>query len=358
MSSNDRLLCICSWPKCQEWTMVFQTTPGYELLGKVSRIRAPTDLAAKHDRETDIAKKSKLAKSLAENIGFRKVVIHHIKPLVSSKDLQEKEIYIARHHFPHKYILDSRSARFLSKPIPESTAKECNIGILPHDKANVSCRKLKMYFKSPVVTRNEVEQLVKQLKTDISGVTREVRNKRRQQKLVNLLTPAKNSTISNNITPEETAISGVSDYIASVQELVDKLDVIVLPAVESLDQNCSRKGDDLNKVLSGNFHFTNIFKLLADYHKCTAVISLNIFDADKSLKLCFCSEQGNSLCSRAFICFRVGTDVCDKCQEKLKFERRKLKRKHESGDDWAQPNSSVNIKLLTPESREKQNGIS
>ena len=80
------------------------------------------------------------------------------------------------------------------------------------------------------------------------------------------------------------------------------------------------------------------------------------FDADKSLKLCFCSEQGNSLCSRAFICFRVGTDVCDKCQEKLKFERRKLKRKHESGDDWAQPNSSVNIKLLTPESREKRLG--
>ena len=171
-------------PNAKKWTMLFKTTPGYELLGKVSRIRAPTDLAAKRDRETDIAKTSKLAKSLAENVGFRKVVIHHIKPL-SSKDLQEKDIYIAQHHFPHKYVLDSRSAHFLSKPIPESTAKERNIRILPHDRANASCRKLKMYFLLPVVTRNEVEQLFEHLKPDISCVTREVHNEGKEQKRQN-----------------------------------------------------------------------------------------------------------------------------------------------------------------------------
>ena len=112
------------------------------------------------------------------------------------------------------------------------------------------------------------------------------------------------------------------------------------------------------------------------------------FDADKSLKLCFCREQeGNSLCSKAFVCFRVGTDVCYICKKnvfaeskketvyvqqplyvfvleqmfviyakKMKIERQKLKRKHESGDDWVQTNSCVNIKLLTPTSRDKSLG--
>ena len=88
------------------------------------------------------------------------------------------------------------------------------------------------------------------------------------------MTPSKNITISNNITPEETGISCVTDYIASVKELVVKLEVKVLPSFEALDQNCLCKGDDLNKVLSGNVHFMNICKLHADYHKCTAAISL------------------------------------------------------------------------------------
>jgi len=400
-------LCICSWPKCREWTIVFKTTPGYELLGKISTIRQPAKIAAIHDTETDTAKKSKLAKSLSEKVGFRKNVLHHIKPL-NSKDLQKKDIHIARHHFPHKFILDSQSARYLSKPISESTAKECNIGILPHYKTNIFCSKTKKYFLSPVVTRKEVEQLVKKLqRTELSSITsREVRRERRTKILTpikkntisNNVIPSKNNTISNNVTPQDiivnrseveqsvkksqtdissvtrevcrerrnitistphkenmiisnvtpkdTGIHAVTDYIPTVEFLVGKLEAIVLPAFKTMDQNSSYKRDALNEMLSKNIHFTNICNLLADYHKCTAAITLNIYyDADKvrSMKLCFCSGRENGLCSKAFICSYVKDDpVCGICKlERRKNQRRKLKRKHESGDDGVQSDKSL-----------------
>mmetsp|Transcript_5514 Transcript_5514/g.7042 ORF Transcript_5514/g.7042 Transcript_5514/m.7042 type:complete len:499 (+) Transcript_5514:124-1620(+) len=380
--------CICSWPECRDWTNVFKSTPRYESLGKISRIRH----------------------NVAKSDGFRNNLIHHIKPQ-NSQDLQNKDIHIAWHHFPHKIILDSSQSApcfQVTKPISESTAKECNIGILPHYKTNIFCSKTKKYFLSPVVTRKEVEQLVKKLqRTELSSITsREVRRERRTKILTpikkntisNNVIPSKNNTISNNVTPQDiivnrseveqsvkksqtdissvtrevcrerrnitistphkenmiisnvtpkdTGIHAVTDYIPTVEFLVGKLEAIVLPAFKTMDQNSSYKRDALNEMLSKNIHFTNICNLLADYHKCTAAITLNIYyDADKvrSMKLCFCSGRENGLCSKAFICSYVKDDpVCGICKlERRKNQRRKLKRKHESGDDGVQSDKSL-----------------
>ena len=278
--------CCCSWPDCQEWTAVLQNSPGYEVLGKISRFRHHNNIVAKHDTETDTKKKAKLAKSLSEKVGFRKVLIRHIKPL-NLKNLQTRDIWIARHHFPHKYILDSPTARYLSKPISQSTAKECNIGILPYDKANVYCKETRMYFVAPVVTRSEVEKLVKKLRqADISSsVTRDVRQLRRNESLVEYSTPSKISSISNNVTPEDTGMH-VTDYIASVTQLVAKLEAIVKPAVQAMDSNYVRKGNELNILLSENIHYTNICRLLSEYHHCTEEIPLPL-----SQKSCIYSEK-------------------------------------------------------------------
>ena len=147
MTSADRS-CVCSWPKCREWSALLAGIPEHSCLSKLVRIRYSnvTTLQNSLRAETSTKKRESIEAKIANHLKYRKVVVHHLKP-PQAKELVDKDIAIARFHFPHEYIRSQTS--HLSWPVSHSAAVKYGLGVLPMDTVNKTCHEMDLPVPSP-----------------------------------------------------------------------------------------------------------------------------------------------------------------------------------------------------------------
>ena len=144
--------CICLWKECHSWTAFFASKKHH--LGSMVKIRGNVNDSQQCPR-TSLSKKEK----------FRKIVLRNLNRCDLNKS-QTQALFVAKHHFPHKYM-DKRPSKRLSTPISELQAESLGIPTKRNrDVANVAYTVVggtSYYFLAPCVPRKIVSDLVKQL---------------------------------------------------------------------------------------------------------------------------------------------------------------------------------------------------
>ena len=152
---------MCNWAECSNWTKVLASSLEHQHLGSIARLRYGT-LQINIDRAataTDTKAKQKYQEKIRLLTEYRKVVLKHLGVPVGqlSSFSVGRDIYIARHHFPHTYLRTNPKCVYFA-PIPEDLAQTLGIGTLPMDKFNVANYDKREYFLVPNVKKGECEK--------------------------------------------------------------------------------------------------------------------------------------------------------------------------------------------------------
>ena len=156
--------CMCNWAECSNWTKVLASSLEHQHLGSIARLRYGT-LQINIDRAataTDTKAKQKYQEKIRILTEYRIVVLKHLGVGQLSIFSGGRDIYIARHHFPHTYLRTNPNCSYYA-PIPEDVAQTLGIGILPRDKVNVANYDKREYFLVPNVKKGDVKSMVDML---------------------------------------------------------------------------------------------------------------------------------------------------------------------------------------------------
>jgi len=318
---------------------VFLDSEDHKYLAPIARLRY--DIIKKYSKILETCTEDKKRQELTRKIklveSFRKNVFKHLGIKRSQQQsLENKDIYVARHHFPHSYMMEKSTKCNVSEPITKEKAQSLGIGTLPHDKANLATKGseppyIETYFLSPNVGKVTVEGVIK----SIGGSSTCKRyNDRINRQLFQ--TPPTKKAISMSVTNGETLKeketveeNEIHTYLYPVPVLMEKLQSIVEYEIKSSECRNKSSGailtEPLNIALARNVHFKNISMLLSRIYKNRNGSKI---PTNPELHLMFCNgsvDTSNTYCSNVIVSLNeLQNPRCYECLRRGKNSKRRV----------------------------------
>lgn len=346
--------CICKWPLCDQWSSILSESSEYCHIAGLAEIRSPARYRTSKTTNTNTrSKKNKKAVTStldSHHEKYRSAIFHHLGITRLEQSKFPKDIYIAKHHFPHKYLLEKKRV-YYRRPISGELASDLGIN---RDKTNFAKNDIKsnkkLYYFVPNVPMKDVEGIILGLNSGRLS---------RQVKRVSEDPPVPIATSPKVSKPNLTRrfhrndiedILHVSDYIPTVEFLTARLQILIEAAVKKVTVEKGKVWKTiLNEYLNNNLHFKQLSMLIYDFYGKSNDFSFKSSSLQRKIHIQVCQEQSSKRCSKvtvskSFCC----ENRCSFCQLEIFNTGKKRKREVENANKWSDPSSRANVTNLSP----------